>query len=95
MIELTTQVVAYLLASADIAGMLDLAFLVLGHVLVVATKRGDNRVAAVLVVIIGFTHDCLLCGAGGLVSRALGDASHIGGTCLYSPGSRLLTVIDS
>ena len=95
MIELTTQVVAYLLASADIAGTLDLVFLVLGHILVVATKRGNDGVAAVLVVIIGFAHDRLLCRAGGLVSGALGDASRIGGTRLYSPGSRLLTVIDS
>ena len=87
--------VAYLLASADIAGALDLAFLVLGHVLVVATKRGDDGVAAVLVVVVGFDHDRLLCGAGGLVSGALGDASCVGGTRLYSPGSRLLTVIDS
>ena len=95
MIELTTQVVAYLLASADIAGALDLAFLVLGHILVIATKRGNDRVAAVLVVVVVFAHDRLLCGAGGLVSGVLGDASCIGGTRLYSPGSRLLTVIDS
>lgn len=60
MIESITQVVAYLLASADIAGALDLAFLVLGHVLVVTTKRGDDGVAAVLVIVVGFAHDRLL-----------------------------------
>ena len=53
-------VVAHLLASADIAGALDLALLILGHVLVVTTERGDDGVAAVMVVVVGFAHDGLL-----------------------------------
>lgn len=52
--------VAHLLASTDIAGALDLAFLVLGHILVVTTKRGDDGVTAVLVVVVSFAHDRLL-----------------------------------
>jgi hypothetical protein len=54
------QVVAYLQAFAVIAGTQDLAFLDLGHVLVVATKRGNDGVAACLVVVVGFAHDCSL-----------------------------------
>jgi len=58
MIESMIQVVAYLPASAVIAGAVDLAFLVLEHVLVVAT--GDDGVATFLVVVVGFAHNRLL-----------------------------------
>ena len=58
MIESMIQVVAYLPASAVIAGAVDVAFLVLEQVLVVAT--GDDGVATFLVVVVGFAHNRLL-----------------------------------